>query len=357
MLVIDTGSTDGTIAIAESRGARVIHCDWHEDYSAPHNFGWEQAKGEWLLWLDADETLVESSIPHLRQCLQHQGIGAFYILRQEIIDSAEPDRFTEMMMVRLHRRDLPTKWIGRYHNQIVPPPPGSANFWAAARSEIRLQHWRFKSGQTLRARRSAKILSEELEAEPDNLYVMIELANSLSQLGDPRAAELRLRAAKMLNPADKRPPTVPVVYVLDHLITHPAESAKARFSFAQVREMCRRWFPRSAPLKWVIAQRLFQEENFAEAAVELAEVVRLFTTDELDKLVPFDPRVSEDAEFNLGVCLTRLAMLDEAEKIFRKLAVSPRRASAALGNLHTIAELRKLQSDGSESSEDGNQPR
>ena len=35
MLVVDTGSTDGTVGLAESRGARVVHCDWHEDYSAP----------------------------------------------------------------------------------------------------------------------------------------------------------------------------------------------------------------------------------------------------------------------------------------------------------------------------------
>ena len=287
---------------------------------------------------------MESSIPLLRQCIESKGIGGFYILRREIVDSAEPERFSEMMMLRLHRRDVPAKWVGRYHNQIVPPAPGSANFWVALRSEIRLEHWRFKSDPMLRARRSAKILAEELEEEPQNLYIMIELANSLSHLGDPRAVELRLRAAKMLNPADARPATSAVVYTLDHLITHPAECTEAGFTFEQVREMCRRWFPRSAPLKWVIACLPFlpQEGNFPEAAVELAEVVRLFETDELDKLVPFDPRVSEDANFNLGVCFTRLAMLDDAEKIFQKLS---RKSSPGVGGdnwLRTIAELRKL---------------
>ena len=108
--------------------------------------------------------------------------------------------------------------------------------------------------------------------------------------------------------------------------------------------------PSSVIIRFSYVQHVNIWLHAEEAAVELAEVVRLFTTDELDKLVPFDPRVSEDAQFNLGVCLTRLAMLDEAEKIFQKLAASPRRASAAMENLHTIAQLRKLQSDGSESS-------
>jgi hypothetical protein len=343
IVVIDTGSTDQTIPIAESRGARIIHCDWHEDFSEPHNIGWQHARGEWLLWLDGDESLLAASKPHLRECIEQERVGGYYILRQEIINASEPDRFTEMMMLRLHRRDIPAKWIGRYHNQVVPPLRGSPNFWIAMPSEIRLQHWRHKSDPKLRATRSAKILAQELEAEPNNLYVMIELANSLWVIGDPRAAELRLRAAKMLRPTDARSPTTPVLYILQHLIENPAVAAQANLSFEDVRGMCNKWYPRCAPLKWFVAQRLFAEQNFAEAAVELAEVVRLVKTDELDKLAPFDPRVCEDAEFNLGVCLTRLAMLDDAERIFKELSKSPRRAEAALANLQTIAELRKVE--------------
>jgi hypothetical protein len=343
IVIIDTGSTDQTIPIAESYGARIIHCDWHEDYSTPHNVGWQHARGEWLLWLDGDESLLAASKPLVRECIGGEGIGGYYVLRQEIVDAAQPDRFTEMMMLRLHRRDIPAKWVGRYHNQIVPPLRGSPNYWVALPSEIRLQHWRQKSDPMLRARRSAKILAEELEAEPDNLYIMIELANSLSQLNDPRAAELRLRAAKMLRPTDPRAPTTPVVYVLQYLIDNPGEAVKANFSFDDVRGMCNKWFPRCAPLKWFVAQRLFAEQNYAEAAVELAEIARLVKTDDLEKIVPFDPRVGEDAQFNLGVCLTRLAMLDDAERIFRELSESPRRAEDARANLRTIAELRKLE--------------
>jgi hypothetical protein len=344
ILVVDTGSADATVSIAESRGARVFHYDWHDDFSAPHNFLWEQARGEWLLWLDGDESLVASSIPNLRQCIQRTDVGGFYIQRQEIVDEAEPDRFTEMLMLRLHRKNLRTRFVGKYHNQIVPPgrdcPPGER--WLAVLSEVKLKHWRFKADELLRSRRAALILGRELEEEPDNLYVMVELANSLSDLGDPRAEELRLRAARMLRPGDERPPTLAVIYTIDHMICHPAEAAKTGLSFEDYRSMCRRWFPRNAPLKWAIARRLFSENDFANAAVELAEVIRLVKTDDLDKVIPFDPRVAEDAEFNLGVCLIRLAMVDEAERIFKGMLSSPRRAEEARMNLEAIAELRKL---------------
>jgi glycosyltransferase involved in cell wall biosynthesis len=338
ILVIDTGSVDSTVAIAESRGARVLHYDWQDDFSAPHNFGWDQARGEWLLWLDGDESLMASSIPHLRECLKRKDVGAFYIQRQEILDSADPSRFTEMIMLRLYRRELPTRFVGQYHTQIIAPPG-----WMAARSGVRLQHWRYKADNLLRARRGARIMARELESDPENMYLMIELANALSDLGDAKAGELRRSVARMLRPRDEVPPTVAVVYILDHLITHKDEATEVGYSFDDLRAMCWRWFPYNAPLKWAIAQRLFAEEDFQGAMVELMQLIQLVETDELDKLVPFDPRVREDAEFNLAVCLTRLAHLNDAEKLFRRFLDHPKRGGAARANLDVIAHLRTFE--------------
>jgi hypothetical protein len=188
-------------------------------------------------------------------------------------------------------------------------------------------------------------MTRELESDPDNLYLMIELANCLGDLCDPKTIELRQQIVRKLRPLDEDPPTVAVVYTLDRLITYPAETAEAGLTFNDVRFMCQRWFPCSAPLRWAVAQRLFTEQDFQGAAVQLAEVIRLVETDELDKLVPFDPRVRHDAEFNLAVCLTRLARLDEAETFFRRFLQSPNRANAARANLEVIANLRKLQDD------------
>ena len=54
-VVIDTGSTDRTVEIAEKLGAKVFHFDWIDDFSAARNFAIEQARGEWIAFLDADE--------------------------------------------------------------------------------------------------------------------------------------------------------------------------------------------------------------------------------------------------------------------------------------------------------------
>ena len=58
IVVVDTGSTDRTIEIAREHGARVAHFDWCDDFSAAKNFSIEQATGDWILSIDADESIA-----------------------------------------------------------------------------------------------------------------------------------------------------------------------------------------------------------------------------------------------------------------------------------------------------------
>jgi hypothetical protein len=57
LVVVDTGSADGTVALAESLGARVCRFSWIDDFSAARNFALAQARGRWILVLDADDRL------------------------------------------------------------------------------------------------------------------------------------------------------------------------------------------------------------------------------------------------------------------------------------------------------------
>jgi len=56
-IVVDTGSTDRTVEIAEKLGAKIFHFEWINDFSAAKNFAIEQASGNWIAFLDADEYL------------------------------------------------------------------------------------------------------------------------------------------------------------------------------------------------------------------------------------------------------------------------------------------------------------
>lgn len=63
IIVVDTGSTDKTKEIACVFGANVYDYDWTGDFSAARNYSLEQARGDWILVLDADEVV---------SCLDHE---------------------------------------------------------------------------------------------------------------------------------------------------------------------------------------------------------------------------------------------------------------------------------------------
>ncbi|MBD3270504.1 glycosyltransferase, partial [Candidatus Peregrinibacteria bacterium] len=57
LLIVDTGSTDKTKEIAKSYGARVLDFEWIEDFSAARNFALEHVQTEWVMMVDADDTI------------------------------------------------------------------------------------------------------------------------------------------------------------------------------------------------------------------------------------------------------------------------------------------------------------
>ena len=62
IILVDTGSTDRTIAIAKELGAKVFEQPWNDDFSTPRNFGISKASGDWILVLDADEVIAKDDL-------------------------------------------------------------------------------------------------------------------------------------------------------------------------------------------------------------------------------------------------------------------------------------------------------
>src|SRR4051812_11296819 len=58
VVVVDTGSTDRTAAVAVALGATVSQFPWGDDFAAARNFAIDRARCDWVLWLNPDEELV-----------------------------------------------------------------------------------------------------------------------------------------------------------------------------------------------------------------------------------------------------------------------------------------------------------
>lgn len=80
MIVVDTGSIDGTQAIAREHGARVFEMEWPNDFSRARNAALERARGAWILVLDADESLPPASCDEIRKLIEGEPTEAFRVV-------------------------------------------------------------------------------------------------------------------------------------------------------------------------------------------------------------------------------------------------------------------------------------
>ena len=71
IIVVDTGSTDNTVEIAKSYGARIYFYEWDNNFSNARNFALEKATGDWIIFLDADEYFEENTPKELKNVLKH----------------------------------------------------------------------------------------------------------------------------------------------------------------------------------------------------------------------------------------------------------------------------------------------
>lgn len=70
IIVVDTGSADGTVAAAKTMGAQVYHYSWQKDFAAARNFALSKTTGDWLLLLDADEYFTKETAGNIRPLLE-----------------------------------------------------------------------------------------------------------------------------------------------------------------------------------------------------------------------------------------------------------------------------------------------
>lgn len=82
-LVLDSGSGDATVARAEALGARVLRTDW-PGFVAQKNRGWAEAKGDWVLSLDADERVTPELQKSILQALKSPEAEGYRVRRRNL---------------------------------------------------------------------------------------------------------------------------------------------------------------------------------------------------------------------------------------------------------------------------------
>lgn len=188
MIVVDTGSTDTTVEIAQSFGARVFFLSWNDHFSEARNFALEQAGYQWVLFLDADEELLTRGDVLRTRIAVEETEGYFF----EIISSLNGQELRQPSL-RLWRNHSDYRYSGRVHEDIVSSlhrKNPRVNLQAAG---VQIKHFHCEGDQERRQKRerNTRLLERACAEEPANLNYRYHLAAACCRGGDyKRAAEL-----------------------------------------------------------------------------------------------------------------------------------------------------------------------
>lgn len=211
-VVADTGSRDGTAAVARSRGARVIEVPWTDDFSTARNACLDAAAADWHLVLDADEWLVAGGewLAELRA----GKAGTGFVGRAELhnLDDAGrvvgTDRLSRLLPGAL-------RYAGRVHEQPVHQLP-------LRDVPLRVAHDGYAAvAMAAKRGRNRTLLRRAVAEQPGDAYLWYQLGKDCAVYEDHAEAQPAFARAAALTRGASRPPWWPDLvlrwlYVLQH---------------------------------------------------------------------------------------------------------------------------------------------
>lgn len=197
ILLIDTGSKDRTIEIAKKyKQVKIVHFKWCDDFAAARNFGINNIKTDWVIWIDADEELVEEDINSIREVAGiFNDYGEPWLIRIGILNKVGDIIIQNFDINRMFKIGFGISFEGMIHEQLYLPNKNSAR---TIPMRIRVNHDGYdneimKSKGTLE--RNLKLLKNMVEINPNNAGTLLFYGRELFAHGElDNSEEVLLRA-------------------------------------------------------------------------------------------------------------------------------------------------------------------
>ena len=120
VIVVDSGSTDRTVELAEDNGAKVAYRAWDNDFAAQRNFALEYVDTEWILYLDADERLNDNLIAAIKEAIS-TNVDKQYSLQRKSVAFGKEFKYGVLksdFVPRLFKTNH-VKWVNKVHEKPV----------------------------------------------------------------------------------------------------------------------------------------------------------------------------------------------------------------------------------------------
>ncbi|SER12959.1 glycosyltransferase family 2 protein [Actinokineospora terrae] len=121
LVVVDTGSRDDSRAIAKAAGARLAEFPWRDDFAAARNASLDLCRGDWVMWLDADDVVPAASRAAVEELVLDDRLDAVTAPYQYGFDPVTDACVTVVPRERLARRVPGLRWVGAVHEVLAVP--------------------------------------------------------------------------------------------------------------------------------------------------------------------------------------------------------------------------------------------
>lgn len=207
IVVVDTGSTDQTVQIAQSFGSKIGYYEWDQNFSNARNYSISLAEGDYILVMDADETLYESVMKDFDGFIAKYPNTAGSVTIRNYLDG----EITVHQALRLFPNHPSFRFSGAVH-ETVQYNSTPATF---QKTEIIMNHYGYNSQhyeETNKAQRYLELYHSYLESEPNNGYMLYQLGKlyySIKQYEDAERAFI-----KCISQGEEKQSYYPVMLVM-----------------------------------------------------------------------------------------------------------------------------------------------
>jgi len=177
--IVDTGSTDRTVEIARSYGAKIEFREWRKDFAWARNEALAMATKRWTFVLDADEELEKESIQLMRSLrTTPAGLACIYISIVNIIDDSAGAGTMSHRLIRVFPTNPLLRFTGVIHECLIMT---DGRELAAVLAPITILHKGY-TGEMLAARekdaRNKPLISRAYEENGDDAFSLFNFGNS-----------------------------------------------------------------------------------------------------------------------------------------------------------------------------------
>ena len=197
LVVVDTGSTDHSVALLEAAGARVLHQPWRHDFALARNHSLDAATGGWIIFLDPDEYVSPAFVDQARAVLDDGAIGAATVAMQ---NEREDGHVQEACLLRMFRRAPEVRFRHAIHEDVaetlLPQLRATGQVLVHLAAPITHHGYRKEIAQARnKKQRDTAIIEASLRQNPDDLYLYFKLLEQARFWGDAALASAVAPAA------------------------------------------------------------------------------------------------------------------------------------------------------------------